>query len=239
MLVQGAPTGSTPFALGAVVYNLDAGSTAATLALPVASADPSTMSSTLKICPLTAASIVAESGGPIADAPSYNCRNSATAKLSTDGKTFTFPVADLASDDVLAVAVLPTAPTDRVAFAAPGPSSLQTVDAPVTDAGTTASTGVSASNSASAPSAVSGRTAVAAQPFVPQVPLATSKPARAPVLANTPATLPAAKPAAVSVPTGHSGKGALWVVLLVVMAAVTWGLAGMSAGRHPLETAGE
>jgi hypothetical protein len=60
----------------------------------------------------------------MADAPSYNCGDNVAAAPSSDGTHYTFNVVSLASDDALAVAILPTSPVDRVVLSAPNDSSL-------------------------------------------------------------------------------------------------------------------
>ena len=60
----------------------------------------------------------------MANAPAFDCARRATAGPSSDGTTYTFDVAPLVSGGVLAVALLPAMPADRVVLAAPDGNSL-------------------------------------------------------------------------------------------------------------------
>lgn len=126
LLVQGGSSADEPFAYAAVAYALAAGETPTSLTLTVAEGSASTPNASLALCPLTD-SFSAEQGGSMADAPEFDCSTKATASPSDDGSSYAFSdLAGLARDGTLAVAMLPTAPTDRVVITHPGPDALQT-----------------------------------------------------------------------------------------------------------------
>ena len=124
LLVQGG--GSTPAAIAAVLYELSPGSTASTLTLSVAPNSLTTPAATLQLCPLLQPINHPEQGGPMSDAPPYNCAKKVTAAPGSDGKSYQFGVSALVTDNLVAVAILPTGPVDRVVLAAPDAKSLTT-----------------------------------------------------------------------------------------------------------------
>jgi hypothetical protein len=80
----------------------------------------------LQLCQLLQPINHPEQGGPIADAPPYNCGKKVTAGPSSDGKSYEFDASGLVTDGLVAVAILPTGPADRVVLNAPDASSLAT-----------------------------------------------------------------------------------------------------------------
>lgn len=126
LLVQAGAGAAMPSAYAALLYELDPGTTAGKLTLVVAPSSVTTPMATLQLCQLLQPINHPEQGGPIADAPPFNCGKSAKAAPSADGKTYSFDASALVSDNLLAVALLPTGPTDRVVFSAPDDSSLTT-----------------------------------------------------------------------------------------------------------------
>lgn len=122
--VGGNASGSAPVAYAALVYYLPVGGTASVLALHVAANSASTPTATLELCPLVNPVMNPEQGGPSADAPPYDCTHNVSAAPSAGGTTYQFQVGDLVTDGALAVAILPTSPTDRVVLDQPGASSL-------------------------------------------------------------------------------------------------------------------
>ena len=120
LLVQGGP--NSPNAYAALIYQLPKGATLGQLTLKVDSNAATTSGTTLLVCPLVYPTIKAEQGGPMADAPQYNCAKKATAQPS--GTSYRFDVAPLVSGGALTVAILPTNITDRVVFDQPGADSL-------------------------------------------------------------------------------------------------------------------
>jgi len=121
LLIQGGP--SAPSSFGALVYELDQGNTATTLTLAVAP-NSITTPATLQLCQLITPLVHQDEGGPLADAPAYNCSKKATAAAT--GSQYKFDVSAMMADQLIAVAILPTSPTDRVVFAAPDGNSLAT-----------------------------------------------------------------------------------------------------------------
>lgn len=124
LLVEGGPSSSSPVAFAALVYDLSPGSSVSTLTLQVASSSASTPDTTLELCSLDNPTINAEEGGPMSDAPSYDCSHKVTSASGSSGTSYQFDVSSLVSNATLAVAILPTAPTDRVVFNAPDTNSL-------------------------------------------------------------------------------------------------------------------
>ena len=210
LLVQGGPTG--PRAYAALVYDAGAATTGGRLTLQVTSNSITTSGSTLMVCPLTSATLQPEQGGPMADAPAYDCTRSVTA--TPDGGHYAFDVTPMLSLGTLAVAVLPTGATDRVVFDEPGSDSFVPATEPLP-----AEADASLPGDASFPGVsfdVGGSAAV---------PLPT--PAATPVAPSTPA------PAATSTPAG-APAGALLPVAghledadpLAVVAAIAAALVG-------------
>lgn len=122
LLVQGGASPTSPNAFAAVVYPVPDGATVENLTLAVAPNSGTTPNSTLELCELSGQSISSDQGGPISDAPSYDCSRKATA--SANGSNYQFGVSSLVSNGVLAVAILPSSVTDRVVLSHPGPDSL-------------------------------------------------------------------------------------------------------------------
>src|SRR4051794_2367709 len=132
LLVQAGPSG--PSAYAALTYDLETGATADALTLQLAPGALPSAPPTLALCVLKSPSFSAEQGGPMGDAPAYDCKRTATATL--DGSSFTFKVAPLVTDGLLAVAVLPGDPSTRAVLAQPSESSL-TVSSGSATVGTT------------------------------------------------------------------------------------------------------
>lgn len=131
LLVEGGPQSTTgkanaaPTAFAAAVFQIPPGTTARRLTLSVAPNSATTPTSQLELCALTNPALPVESGGPMADAPTYTCAKNVSADPSSDGGRYTFNVASLVTDDALAVAILPTSPVDRVVLSAPKGSSVE------------------------------------------------------------------------------------------------------------------
>jgi hypothetical protein len=132
-LVQGGP--SSPNAFAALVYQLPQGAKVGDLTLKVASSSATTSGRTLEACPLTNPTIHAEQGGPMADAPQYDCAKKTTAKPASGGGSYQFNVSSFVTDGALAVAILPSSPSDRVVFSKPGGDSLVVQPAPTSGPG--------------------------------------------------------------------------------------------------------
>jgi hypothetical protein len=128
LLIQGGG-GGAPTAYAALLYELDPVATAGNLTLATAPNSGTTPSTTLQVCQLLQPINHPEQGGPMSDAPPYNCAHKATAAPGTDGK-YQFNAADLVSNGLVAVAILPTGPVDRVVLSAPDANSLTTQPGP-------------------------------------------------------------------------------------------------------------
>ena len=255
LLVQGGATSAAgvgnagAIAYAALTYDVPAGATAGKLTLTVAPNSVTTPSTTLELCPLTIQSFQSEAGGPMSDAPSYNCTNNVTAAQASN--SYQFNVSSLVSSGVLSLAILPTSPTDRVVLSQPDAQSLAvqaTSDTTVafpTDTGgssgglgSTAGTGTgSSAGIGSAPVDTSGATqvptGVAATP-VASAPLS-------PTLAqpkSTPNPSTSGANAALVTPAASSSGPKAWVgvifLVVLLLAAALWMGAGRSAGaEHP------
>src|SRR5436190_18771812 len=127
LLVQGGAHGPSAFA--AVIYPVSDGATVGKLTLTVSRPSATTPSAALEVCPLASTSIVPDQGGPMSEAPTYDCKTKVTAGPDKSGSTYSFQVAGLVAQGALAVAIVPPSPTTRVVFSKPGASSL-TVSAP-------------------------------------------------------------------------------------------------------------
>ncbi|MDT7539346.1 MAG: hypothetical protein QOI82_2931 [Actinomycetota bacterium] len=129
LLLQGGLSG--PSAYAALSFTLPVDATAAALTLDVAST--ATQATAVQACPAKPG-WKAVQGGPLADAPTYDCARSVAAALSADGKQLLFrDVLGLAtSDGALSIALIP-GDSDRVALAKPTATALT-----VQEAGTTA-----------------------------------------------------------------------------------------------------
>jgi hypothetical protein len=244
LLIEGGADG-TPTAFAAAVYELPDGSAPVTLTLAVAPSSATTPAATLELCPLTSAVIVREHGGPMADAPTYRCARKVTASPSPDGTQYAFNVASWGADGSVAVAVLPTAQTDRVVLKAPDTTSLRTAPAstsgsvspgstdsvtgagPAVEAPESAPSGVAVDGPASAPMALGPATissSPAAQgpsvagPVAPVPPTGGFTPS-----AFTPAASSRSRPLAVAL-----------AIVLVLSGLGLWEAAGRAATRDRL-----
>ena len=128
---------SSPFAYAGLVYYLPIGATASTLSLTVAANSATTPMATLELCPLVNPVLNPEEGGPMADAPPYDCTHNVTAAPS--GSAYQFQISNLVTDGSLAVAILPTQPSDRVVLDQPAASSLTEQAAPASSVSQTPS----------------------------------------------------------------------------------------------------
>lgn len=231
LLVQGG-AGDTPSALAGLIYEPEAGATAEKLVLKVVASSATTPGAVLQLCPLVSPVLNAQQGGPMADAPAYDCTRKVTAAPDDDGGSYTFQLSALASSGPVAVAVLPTTPTDRVVLAKPG------VDSLVTHAPAAA---FSPAPFPSAPATTSPNTPVAPAPVagapslgtvvLPAVPPAVTAAPQAPTLAeNSPGmrALASVVPTAGAVAASRDHHAAVGAVLLALLAVGSglWAYAG-------------
>jgi len=240
LLIQ-AGGGGAPTAYAALLYELDPGATPGKLTLPIAPNSVTTPSATLQICQLLQPINHPEQGGPIADAPPYNCAHKVTAAPSADGRSYAFDASSLVSDNLVAVAILPTGPADRVVFDAPGPDSLST--SPGTgSSGVDNSAATAGSDLSPAPSSdtASGLPATIASPsLADSLPGASAGPTSVspPPAATPPRTTGSGGEFVPAVATGPEKATPLNVVLLVLGAlagAALWLYAGAPRGTAGL-----
>ena len=245
LLIQSGPVNPTSpcncTALAAVIYELKDGTTASDLTLKVAPNSGTTPVATLELCALVNAGMRSEQGGPLGDAPDYDCKHHETATLGAGDSSFTFHVGSLVSDGILAVAILPGDSTTRAVLSKPSSSSLTT----------TVSTGSSAfpppkipkssgTDSGSAPVTGGG---TAGQPSVPSLPqqssVGTSDAGQTPVIAPSPAASAVATTPVAA--TSDAGNGSAPIAILVLLAGVAaasalWAMAGRGPSEGVAET---
>ncbi|HET9732307.1 MAG TPA: hypothetical protein VFP54_06480 [Acidimicrobiales bacterium] len=244
---------SGPVAFSALVYQLGPGASARSLTVQVAPQSATTPDAILQLCPLTTPAFAPEQGGPSSDAPAYDCGRNSKASPSANGARYTFDVAPLAADGTLAVALLPTSPTDRVVLDSPDASSLAVTGSPVTPVaqgppapapGGSAAVAAPAGSvsSGAAPSPGAAVTPTASGPATPQVassptaPGSPVPPASAPP--GTSAGPPSSQPyAPISSPStgGPSALTVAWILAAAVGGAVLWGAAGRAAVKRALQ----
>lgn len=170
LLIQGGPTSSAgvgnagAVAYAALAYDVPPGATVGKLTLAVAANSATTPSTTLELCPLTIQSFQSEEGGPMSDAPSYNCTNNVTAAAASN--SYQFNASSLVSSGALVVAILPTSPADRVVLSQPDAQSLAVQATTDTTVASPVGTGSSSGNFGSTAGTDTGASAGAASPPV-------------------------------------------------------------------------
>lgn len=230
LLIQGSS--DDPIAFGALTFDLSDGREPLTLTLSVVPESVSTPTSTLLLCSLTSPFDAAD-GGPIDDAPSYDCDGAIDAEPDESG-SYTWDVSSLPSGTELAVAVLGTGPADRVVIAPPGLDTLQVTSSSVVAPPTTppvASSAPSAGDSTVPPLPSSG----AATPAPPGLLLGPTTGQAAPIAPSAPsisgptAPLPFT-PVESSTSAAANMAAVALLFLLAVSAGTTWVLAGNDSG---------
>ena len=256
LLIQGGPTSSAgvgnagAIAYAALTYDVPAGATVGKLTLTVAPNTATTPSTTLELCPLTIQSFQSEQGGPMSDAPSYNCTNNVTAAQASN--SYQFDVSPLDKSGVLSLAILPTSPTDRVVLSQPDAQSLPVEASSDTTVASPADTGSSSGNfgstagtdtgssAAAAPLVTSGATPFptgAAATAVPSAPLSPSLAQPKDITnpstnrANTALVTPAASTAG-----PKPWIGVLFLVVLLAAAALWMGAGRSASAEQPAPT---
>ena len=243
LLIQAGPGGPSAFA--ALLYELGPGTSAGKLTLAVAPNSGTTPMAKLQLCPLLQPINHPEAGGPMSDAPPYNCGKSVGAGPSTDGKSYEFDAGGLVSDNLVAVAILPADPVERVVFSAPDANSLATQPG----SSDTASSGLD-SGAATSPSDAG---TASSQDTASGLPGTISSPTFADSVPGASATGPTSvSPAPAAAPPATGGNGGAFVPavssgpeeatpLLVVMfvigalgGAVLWLYAGRQRGSAVL-----
>lgn len=123
LYVQNGFTG--PAAISALTFRVDQGSAVGTITLKI-SGTP-IITSPPVACPISPAGLNYKpaQGGPITDAPTYNCSKSqVTGKVSSDNTTVSFDAAPLLDNGTVAAVVLAGGNADQVAFNPPGADAL-------------------------------------------------------------------------------------------------------------------
>jgi hypothetical protein len=248
-LVQGGP--SSPNAYAALVYQLAQGATIGDLTLKVASGSATTSGSKLQVCPLTNPTIHGEQGGPMADAPQYDCSKKTTAQPVSGGGSYQFNVSSFVADGALAVAILPTSPSDRVVFIAPGGDSLAVQPGttsglgPPTAQDTTSAGGSVATSQSASPGSSGFGPSTAPAASAPTLGGAAVSP-NPPALAAAPGQNMSQNPAALEPATNSSSHGgganpaAVGAVLAGwLLGGGLWLLAGHSAAKAVTESHAE
>jgi hypothetical protein len=261
LLVESAGSSPAPVAFAALTYDtpLPAG-TAATLDLTVAAQSATTPGSTLELCPLATNSIQPDQGGPMSDAPKYDCTTHVAATVSSSGGSFHFNLAPLLNSTPLAIAILPTANVERVVLDQPSGTSLtvpqNTATGTVSPAGgglPPAPAPAPSANASSAPSDTTGASvtpsavgSVSATPTFGAATTSSPSPAAStqspelatPTAATTPttqaggaATNPAAPVALGAATTAKSGGSFPFPAILLVVGLVAVGSLWGYAGR--------
>jgi hypothetical protein len=231
LVVQGGLTETQPLAYGAVTATVTKGATFVALTLSVAPGSASTAGATLAACPL-AGPFSAAQGGGMAEAPPFDCATEVTAAPSPDGSVYVFEVTALVRDAKLAVAIVPTAPTDRVVLQRPALEESVTasrarpsaVPPPAQSEG-----GNDSAVPADAATAVEATPAAAPEVAAPTpgVPEAGTSPANSAPQHNTLRPTSAAPSVSAGSDDSDSPVAAIGLVALAVLAAVLW----VSAGR--------
>ena len=242
LLVQGG--GGAPTAYSALLYELDEGTTASTLTLAVAPNSLTTPAATLQVCGLLQPINHPEQGGPLTDAPPYDC-GARKATATPTANTYKFDVSGLVTDKMVAVAILPTGPVDRVVLNAPDESSLTTQAGDAAGSGSAAiDTGGAAPSSDSIPTTGSdivgssapvggGFSSVDATPpvSVGDSPIAAPAPAVTP---SGPASNLPFVPAATAAPEKATPIAVILLVAGVIGGALLWAFAGRPRARPVL-----
>ena len=247
LLLEGGPQSTTgkanaaPTAFAAAVFHISPGTTARRLTLSVAPNSATTPTSQLELCALTNPALLVESGGPMSDAPTFKCAKNVAADPSSDGSRYIFNVASLATDDALAVAILPTSPVDRVVLSAPKGSSLEVQltpqgSSPGTAPGSgpaTTGTNPGTSTDAGSTSAPSGTAPTMPGPLPPKSPgtSAAAPQQQTPQIASPQSNYqPTGIPAASQVTPPRANPHTVIVVLAVlVLGVLLWQIVGRAA----------
>jgi hypothetical protein len=117
---------SSPEAYAALTYQLPQGLSLTTLTLHVAPSSFTSTASALLVCPLQPESLnfTPVQGGDTKNAPHYDCSHSAKGTANATANTFSFDVRSLINGNQLAIAIVPSLPSDRAVFSHPGDGSL-------------------------------------------------------------------------------------------------------------------
>lgn len=123
LYIQNGFTG--PVAISALTFQVDQGGAVGAVTLKI-SGTP-IITSPPVACPITPGGLNYKpaQGGPISDAPAYNCSKSqVTGKVSSDNTTISFDAGPLLDNGTVAAVVLAGGSADQIAFNPPGPDAL-------------------------------------------------------------------------------------------------------------------
>lgn len=239
LLVQGGPQDASdlpggiggPSAIAALVHEVPRGEAAERLVLTLAEGAASTPLAPLQACPLTTTTFRPAQGGPMEEAPEYDCSTAVVAEPSDDGATYEWAVGDLERNGVVGVAIVAVGSNDRVVFAEPGDGSLVTVASGDPDEAAPGGSPEVAAPAGGSPSTPAGPTRGVTPAPVPRAPA--PAPAAAPAAAPAPAPAPVVPDVAPSFqPTSAvaeeelDGIVAALAVVALAAGATLWALAG-------------
>lgn len=236
LLLQAGPDG--PSAYGAVEFELAGGEVPVLLRLRTADGSGTSPGSGVVACALTEPFEPAD-GGPMSDAPGYDCGSSVRARAIDDGVSFELDLASFAGGPVLALALLPEGRADRVVLAAPGDDVLEVRADPTTADAAAFGADPASSAPSAVPAAPLRSTFAVPAPAVDGIdapPAATLELALVTPPVET-RTRAAAAPSAATTgaspaSTGRSARQVLAVLAVVVMVGA-WTLASRNAGGRP------
>ena len=123
LLVAGGASTGQPDAVAALAFPLGGGAVTGPLRLVPDPNAASVPGSALMACPLDRPEFTPAEGGPMAEAPPFDCFSGAAATVDGEG-AYLFDVSAIVRDGSVAVALVPTRSTDRVVFSAPGADAL-------------------------------------------------------------------------------------------------------------------
>lgn len=260
LVVHGGSSPDAPLAYSAVGFEVGPKAESVALRLSVAPGSASTPGASVAACPLTGASFSPTRGGPVSDAPPFDCTTRVTAGPSADGSAYRLDLTSLVREGGVAVAILPTAAGERVVFAAPTPSAVEVAE-PTSGAGAVAgpvvpaepdavtSSGGGGDAEAPAVSITGGADSLvlppppavpeAAAPGSPEVPRAAGVPGSGGAT-GTPVTGAgevAQAPTVAAATERTSGVAAAAFAGLAVLAALLWFLAGRGPDEVPADVA--
>jgi hypothetical protein len=235
LLIQGGPSAPTAFA--ALIYELDPGVTASTLTLSVAPNSLTTPSGGIQLCQLITPIAHPDQGGPLSDAPAYNCSKNVIATPDSSGKAYKFDVSGMMTDRLVAVALLPSLPVDRIVLSPPDNNSLATQGGG--DAGTATSVDAGLGAGASDQSGALPSDSASSSPFVASpsggdfsTPAVGATAASSPGAAAAPAGSSNLGGTFVPVASSHPSKATPLLVLLFVVAGLGGAALWLYAGRQ-------
>jgi hypothetical protein len=213
-------------AVSALRYVAPDGVTIESLTLKATPGSVTIPGTTLRACPLTGDGAFAPAeGGPINDAPVWNCDRAVVGEPDAAGGSYRFAVGSLVGNGVLAIAIVPAGTADRVVLAPPDAAAVAVTGsaAPVDDLGEDALAPADLPNFdvAPLPAATSPLLDLAPAPLPPGGARTPGATPTAPAASRAPEV--AAAPLAASL-TGHTGAPSAvgGAALVIALAMVLW-----------------